>query len=300
MIHIANIHTTNSLGKTHTYPVRLPESWTEFLALKHDGRKALDTLINNPVDVAQFILLRGLLKLPKTVFNALPDAKITLFLSHLTWLRPDASPVPMFPKFTYRGKTFHLPKPKLENGRAQEFELADNCFNKILAESDPKSAENLLITLVATLCREENPNTEAVIERGDIRLPLVGRSDVSRRSEFLAGLPETVQVAVFLYFAGCKKYIFDLYGNHIFAQNEADDPDTEGDFKNEKEAPDPRTVEPFGWMGVFMELAENPVNLPQIYDMNIHTLCVWLMRKKIQNDRIREQNTPPTFKNSEE
>lgn len=295
MQHIANIRFTEK-NKTVLYPIVLPESWEEFLQGGNDGIKTLDALLKKPVDTAQTDILRGLLSLPKKVFNQLADEDIALFLSYLAWLRPDASPFPMFPNFTHKGKIYHLPKPKLENARAREFELADSYFNKAVEEKDPKTAEKHLIDLVATLCREENPNPESSIERSDVRIPLVSRADVERRAFALDGLSDTVQVAVFLYFMGCKKYISDLYGSHIFAMPEPDDTDTEG-VQNEV---DTRSTEPFGWTGVFMELAENPVNLPTIYDMNIHTLCVWLMRRKLQNDRIREQTTAPTFKNTEE
>ena len=292
---IFNINVEKQGKKPKIYPCDLPQSWQEYLAQGHDGRKALEILLIQPETTAKLTILRGILKnVPKAVFFGITDVEITALVAHLNWLQPDASPMPILTEFVHEGIHYHLPKARFENGTALEFALSDDYFKKIVQAGGTEQAEKQLLALVATLCREADTNPQAAILKGDIRTPLNSRSEVENRAKQLVKLDQTVQVAVFLYFAGVKKYIADLYGTHIFAPKEEDEDET-NETQNQTPA---ANAEPFGWWGVFMELAENPINLPKIHEMNFHTLCIWLMRQKLQADRMKQLFETPKFKNN--
>lgn len=262
-------------GKETIYPRTLPQSWAELVAQKHDAFAILKLLLALPEVEAKVKALKMILNLPKATFLILTDEIIADLVAKLDWLKPDISPIPLFPSFTHDQVCYHLPKANFENGTALEFALADDYFKKA-AEGN----EAALINLVATLCRPERTDTQAAITSGDIRTPLNSRSEAEYRGVQLAQLDPSVQVAVFLYFAGCKKYINDLYGGTLFVKNE------------EEEDPNAETTqssgEIFGWWGIFMELAENPINEDKIHQKNFHSLCIWLVRQKIQADKMRQ------------
>lgn len=262
----------------------LPQSWEEVINNSLDAIGTLRTLLTQKESAAKVKILRGWLNLPKSLFNALPDEVVNSLIATLDWLKPDTLAIPFMPSFEYNKTIYHLPKANFQNGSALEFALSDDFFKKA-AESDDSDA---LIRLTATLCRPSRTDEAAAMQAGDQRVPLVSRSEVEHRAHQLKGLDPTIQTSLFLYFAGVKHYISTLYGKHLFQETD------EGD--EEQETDSSANAEPFGWWGIFMEVAQSPIHLSTIHNMNFHTLCVWLVRNKILADRMRQLVTKPTFK----
>lgn len=285
---------TEKKGKTQTYPAQLPQTWQEYISMGFDAHAALQTMLSFSDIAAKVRLLRTILKLPKRIFNALPDDDIAALILQIESLSLDASPEPIITEFTYNHTLYILPLARFENGSALEFAIADDCFKKATETAD----ETALLELCATLCRPQNPDKAATIIASDRRIALKSRGEVQHRAETFNNLDPSVQVAVFLYFAGVKKYIFDMYGGAIFTQPEPE-LDLSGNPTTEPTESTPTPEELFGWWGIFMELAENPKNLSSIHAMNFHELCLWLVRKKLQADKMKQLTTTPTFKNEE-
>jgi hypothetical protein len=279
--------------------IELPETWQEYSGQGFDTMSAIRLLLTLSPTVAKVQILRGILQkqgIPNTLFLAMSDDNIADLVVPLAWMQPDASPIPLFPDFIHKGITYILPTERFENGSALEFALADDFFKKAV-EQDDKERQAYLLKLVATLCREEKSDTDAIIASGDRRQVLHSRAEVEHRATKLNALDEAIQVAIFLYFAGVKKYIFDLYGKYIFTIPDED----ESDETNTEETPAANAqAESFGWWGIFMELAQNLIHLDQIHQRNFHELCLWLVRSKMQQDRMRSLITPPTFKDNED
>ena len=285
---------TEKKGKTQTYTAELPQTWQEYIQRGFDARAALQTMLSYTDIAAKVRLLRTIMKLPTRIFNAIADQDIAALILQIESLSLDASPEPIITEFTHNNTLYILPLAHFENGTALEFAIADDCFKKATENAD----DTALLELCATLCRPRNPDKAATIIAGDRRIPLKSRGEVQHRAQNFKTLDPSVQVAVFLYFAGVKKYIFDLYGAAIFTQPEPD-LDISGNPTTETTETTPTAEELFGWWGIFMELAENPKNLPSIHAMNFHDLCLWLVRKKLQADKMKQLTTTPTFKNEE-
>lgn len=273
-------------GKTATYTVSLPQSWQELTAMGFDPYATLKILLSTPGVSAKVQLLQTLMKLPRRIFNNIADDDMAALVLLLECLTLDASPDPRIVEFTHLDTLYILPLARFENGTALEFAIADDCFKKITSTPD----ENALLQLCATLCRPQNPDHAQAVIAGDRRIPLKSRGEVLHRAQAFKTLDPSVQVAVFLYFAGVKKYIFDLYGAAIFTRPE-EETDLDGNPTAPADAPQ-SAEELFGWWGIFMELAENPKNMPAIHHMNFHDLCLWLVRKKIQADKMKNLFPP--------
>lgn len=283
--------TVTKKGKETQYVRSLPTSWEEVIQGKYDPIGTLKTLLSQNEAAAKLKILRGWLRLSKVVFKALPNNIIEDITATLDWLKADALTMPLITSFRHKNIQYFLPIANFENGSALEFALSDDYFKKIAESNDPEA----LLKLVATLCRPAEKDKKTIIQSGDVRVPLVSRPEAEHRALALEGLDDGIQMSVFLYFAGIKKYIGELYGRHLFDQK--DDEESENE---ESDNTPSQNAEPLGWWGIFMEMAENPINLPKIHATNFHTLCVWLVRNKILGDRMRALVTRPTFKENQE
>lgn len=269
-------------GVTTPHYHTIPESWSEVASEKPDAIGTLRTILTEKEIPAKIKILKGWLNLPKQLFKALPDEVIGDLIATMSWLKPDSLSMPLITEFEHQGITYHLPKPNFANCTALEFALSDDFFKKVAEKNDADA----LIKLTATICRPSRTDAAEAIIVGDIRTPLLSRSEVEHRAKQLDGLDSAVQISVFLYFAGVKHYIAETYGKHIFEER---DPETE-DNKTSQNA------EPLGWWGIFMEMAQSPIHLKAIHDMNFHTLCLWLVRNKILSERTRQLITKSDFK----
>ena len=272
--------------KTKRYALSVPSSWQEYKEKGYDTHFAIGLLTSKPLVVAQTAILFAILQkqgLKTAIIQQLDPYTIAQILAQCQFLKPSMSTTAHIEHFTHRGIVYHFPSPQFGNGTALEFALADEFFLKI--GEDAKTAEDALRLLTATLCREDINNETEAIKRGDKRIPLVSRPEVVHRAALFTDLDPVVLTCAFLYFAGCKKYINDNYGTHLFAQKSAEDTENEADEQEEEEA---ENAEPLGWWGVFMELAGQPTNLDTIHNMNFHTLCLWLVRQKMVTSRMRQ------------
>jgi hypothetical protein len=281
--------TINKKDKEQIKHIHIPQSWLEYIEQGHDARHALQLLLTQPELKAKLTLLKGILKLPKALFKALEDSDVAAMLSILDWLKPDASPIAIIPEFTHKGITYYAPSHKFENGTALEFALAEEYFKKCVENPDDKALLDLtaVIYLPSPIPDHSSPITQ--------KRKLIDREGVKHYAQIFQEIDSIIPIAAFLYFAGVKKYIHDTYGAFIFEQPEETD---ETPTTNNQQ---PTTnAEPFGWWGIFMELAQNPINIDAIHQMNFHALCVWLVRSKINSDKMKQLFEKPTFKNQNE
>jgi hypothetical protein len=203
-------------GREKTKQYQLPQSWEEYKNMGLDTLEALQTILTYPNTVAKLKILKNTLKLPKATFNRLSDTDLAAIIAQLDWMTLDATPEPFVTEFIHNETTYILPRSRFENGTALEYAIAEDYFKKITPDND----EVALINLCATLCREKTKDTATAISAGDHRIPLTSRGEVEHRAEAFKTLDPYIQVAVFLYFSGVKKFIFDTYGQAIFAQPE--------------------------------------------------------------------------------
>lgn len=262
-----------SLFRRKCYRRDLPSSWGD---LQPSRRLSLfRILLSAPEHVAQVAALREILRLPKAAFLGLDAMDIQAMLDAMPWLRMAESAEPILAEFRHRGQMYYAPKSHGLNLVGLEYPIADEAFNQYLA-SGKKDDLNLL---VGTLYREPNPNSEAAISRGDVRIPLLSRWEAEARAIRIAGVDDTVKIAALLYFAGVKKYVHQAYGQHLFEQPEEDE---EGN-------PIPATTPSLGWWGVYFNLAtDGPFgrNVEEVYQTSFHDICLYLVERKRQQDKI--------------
>jgi hypothetical protein len=257
--------------RTRTYSREIAGNWTE---LDDSSRLFCVRELLPPDPKGAFVgaktrILRGVLKLPKKVFNQLSDENMSALIDCLDWLTLDADITPIVPSFDWKGIRFDLPKAKFENGTALEFALGDQFLDKFTKTGE----ESDLLNLVSVLARHQ------------------GKSIASKEeSEYIAtnfkGLPIGISMSVLLYFVGIKEYIHKLYGELLFGDNDEDaDTAAIAHFPN------------FGWWGSFLQIAESGVfgNYEQVLQTNFHRVVMFLIEKRKESERMKamydKQNT---------
>lgn len=256
----------------------LPASWTEVEPARR--LPLLRLLFRYPGAMGRLLVLRRVLCLPNRIFKAIDDDQVTGLLSITAgWMTIQESPEPVLAWFDDGPVRYHAPRSHGLNLVALEYPIADEAFGNYLRTGD-KAALRLLC---ATLYREANPDTDAATTRGDIRVPLRSRWEAEARAERLAAVPEEVLSAVLLYFAGVKQYVSKAYGAALFEQPELD----------EHGNPVPAATTPsLGWWTVYFNLAtDGPFgrNVEEVYQTAFHDVCLFLVDRKRQEDRIRVQ-----------
>jgi hypothetical protein len=221
-----------------------------------------------------YVLLELLQVKPVVILLMAHDDQCALYEA-LAWMALNPSATPAVRSFAHRGIAYHLPEENFRNGRAIEYPLADEFYTKFLETNN----ESDLLKLTATLCREAK---DTIAQEGDIRVPLTTRSEIEQRAARMKGLPVEYQMATLLYFSGVKALVHKTYGKVLFEQ------ETEGEDVPQKKG------SLFGWWGIYMDLAENITNLDKVYQMNFHTVCLMLVKKKKDADdremQIKLQN----------
>lgn len=253
----------------------LPASWTEVEPSRR--LPLLRCLFNYRGALGRLKAMRLLLDLPKRIFLGLQDDDLAALIDATAWLDVQPSPEPVLPSFVHQGITYHAPLGHGLNLVALEYPIADEAFGKFIDKADPAA----LRLLVATLYREANTDENAVIQRGDIRVPLRTRWEAEHRAKKFAGLDTAVAQAVLLYFAGVKLYIHKAYGNHLFEQRDEDEQETT-----------PSTTPSLGWWGVYFNLAQDGPfgrNVEEVYQTSFHDVCLFLVDRKRQDDRMKLQ-----------
>jgi hypothetical protein len=132
-------------------------------------------------------------------------------------------------------------------------------------------------TLAAVLYRPQEA-AAAAAKRGDERVPFYHQSEAEARGEY----PDAVVAAAMYYFSGLKAWVSNVYGPYIFDQPDLDE---NGEPLADENASGPD----FGWWGVLQGVAEAGVfgTLEQVYQTSIHAVCIFLVRKKEEAERMR-------------
>lgn len=248
----------------------LPASWME---VEPARRLPLVRLVlSRPGAGGGLLGIRHLLKVPGRIFKAMTDEDLAALLEALPWLRAKPSAEPSLAWFDLGGVRYYAPLSHGLNLVALEYPIADEAFGNYLRSGDIQD----LRLLVGTLYREENLDQEAVNRRGDIRVPLLSRWEAEARAKRLAALPDEVALAVMLYFAGVKGYVYQAYGEYLFVQ------ETEAGTQ-------PVTSPGLGWWSVYFNLAvDGPFgrNVEEVYQSSYHDVCLYLVDRKKQEDRL--------------
>lgn len=255
-----------------TYSRELAGAWTD---LDDSSRLfCIKTLLAADEMAAKIKILQRLLDLPKGVFFALSDDNLSALVDKLDWMKLEGVAAPIVRHFKWKGKIYHLPKAKFEDGVAIEFPMADRFL-----EAFTKTGEVAdLMKLVGTLAREKMPTTP--IFKKSPRALLLSREDAENRAEILRGLPLETAMSVLLYFVGIKEYIAQNYGQFLFDEDEEDDVNIQSataHFPN------------FGWWSAYLQIAESGVfgNYEQVLQTNFHRVIMFLIEKRKEAKRQR-------------
>lgn len=259
---------------------RLPQSWTEVPA---DQRRAWWSIAVSNAEQCSCFLLSKIV--PRRWRIGLSDTDRAALIASMYWTRPipDSGNIPLS-TFRYRGADFDFPAANGENMACLEFATADDLYGKYVEKQDANALEELSWTL----WREREPDAATRAARADDRVLLHGIGEVRERQRRYGPAPVEMQVQALLYFAGLKQYLQSVYGAYIFEQPDEDDDETP--------APRPDNGPNFGWWGIFQAVAEAGIfgDCEKVFQTNLHEVCVYLVRKKVESDRIRNQSPSPT------
>lgn len=262
-------------GRLRTRTIRrdLPASWTEVPAARRIS--LLRPLLQDAGPRGQVQALREVLDVPGSVFKALEDDQVAALLALCPWMAVQPDPRPRIEYFEHRGTRYYLPSAHGMNLMAIEYPIADEAFLSFVRDGKPEG----LTLLVATLCREQNPDGAAARTRGDQRMPLLTRWEAEARARDLADVPGEVAMIVLLYFAGVKEFVHRSYGAVLFEQEE---PTPEREEKSLG----------LGWWGLYFQVAvDGPFgDVERVYQTPFHDVCMFLVdRIRQQKDRERQQ-----------
>lgn len=210
----------------------------------------------------------------------LPADDLICLTGQLKWATLQPSAEPIVEKFTHCGVTYFFPKKDFANGAAIEYPIADDFYKKYSESETEADRVKFLTLLVATICREENPDHAQKITRGDERIPLNSIDEAKHRAVALENVQVGVLIAAKLYFEGVKLLVFQTYGEWLFPKGE----------KNEAEE-DNRTE--MGWWTAFLDVAASGPfgNLEKVYQTRFHVVALWMSRnQKRRNDLQQQQN----------
>lgn len=261
----------------------LPASWSEVAPARR--LPLLRLLYQYPGAAGRVRALRALIDLPKPLFLALDDDQVGVLLDATAWLEAMPSPDVSLAWFDHERVRYYAPLSHGLNLVGLEYPIADEAFNNFVKTGDMEH----LHLLCGALYREANPAEDDVIRRGDIRVPLRSRWEAEARAKRLATVSNDVTIAVFLYFAGVKQFVYQSYGGALFESPELDD------------AGNPVPVETapnLGWWTLYFSLAtDGPFgrNVEEVYQTAFHDICLYLVDRKRQEERRemqRRMNTP--------
>lgn len=246
---------------------QLPTTWDEC----PNRNKLFRMAITDPV-AARWHLIRSLV--PRRWRLHIPKMEMGSLFVATEWITPqsrcDVLPIT---SVTIKGKTYVAPGANGTNVCAGEFVVADEQYTAAIA-GDATAAQKL----TAILYREKEADTRLAARLGDERV----RFYHLQETEYAPQFPQEVQAAATLYFSGLKKWVSDVYGPHIFEQPDEDE--------NGNPIHTPDTAPNFGWWGILQTIAESGTfgNMDQVYQANIHEVCIYLVRKKTEADKMKE------------
>lgn len=248
----------------------LPTGWAEV----HHPRRWFARVLTNGLS-ARDAFLRSLI--PLRYRWQMNDEDWNALRVKTEWMEPkgDCRAVPV-PFYVHRGTKYIGPMPEGANIACGEFAVADDLYGKAV-EGDTVAATQL----AAVLYRQND--TDAWQFRGDERMPFRHLSEADERVKRQKQIPGDVIAAGMLYMSGLKAWMADVYGAYLFdTPDEPEENDTEAHQEDAPSGPD------FKWWGVFQGVAEAGVfgTLDKVYQANIHEVCIFLVRKKIEHEKI--------------
>jgi len=257
----------------------IPQSWDD---LGNNRRRlrwwkvAIACGANAPV-----VFLRK--QVPRSWWPHLKPDDVAAMTMNMDWLKASGTCETLpFTSFVVWGTRYYLPAAKGGNISCLEYPIADDYYKACF--TDPTKVR----LLVATLCREANPDKQARVSQGDVRVPLQSRAEVERRAQRMGNaIPNEVAAWALMYMSGLKQYIHKLYGAYLFDHEDEDEADEEDDnlllLQGQSNGPN------FGWWGVYQQVAESGVfgPLKEVYQSNFHTVCIYLVRMTQQQKNSR-------------
>lgn len=199
----------------------------------------------------------------------------------LDWSQPASNCEQIaLPYYKHQGVTYLLPKASGSNVTCAEFAVCDDYYLRA-AKGDEKALS--LLTMV--MYRPEDKDTTAADRRGDARIPFYSTEEAERRLAGMKAVPEVMQLQAITYFGGLKQWLHKVYGSYIFDMPDEDEEMEEDDTTTTAEPTGPN----FGWWGILQSVAEGGAfgTLEQVYQANLHEVCIYLVRKKIETDRVQ-------------
>lgn len=245
-------------------------------------------------------VLRHILHLPKKAWEAIEPQEKAAMIGLIEWMQPTPRCADMpFSSFRHRGTTYYLPKPYFENGTCLEFALASDYYDKLRESQSPEE----VLLIVATLCREANPDRLTADQIGDVRTPLTDRTQAEERATRLASLPHEIAVWVFYYFVGVKMLIRETY--HDLFEDPAEPADEEEEEEDPVQREEPANTGPrFGWWSTFLQVAKTGVlgDYNTLLQRRMHLLCMTLMEQHDEAEKMRaaQERTRSKFQNDDD
>jgi hypothetical protein len=215
----------------------------------------------------------------KLFYQALPE-DIDHIASFLDYLRPDSLPPYRLLSPDHIGwRPYHWPADKFDNGTLREYMLMDQYCEDYLRGDDAA-----IPLIAATIFRRSDKDTQRAHRRGDLRTPIQHESQVYRNLDHLrrygsgwhSARWQRIQMHALHYALAIKMYIRKTYGPWIFSQEASEE---QGDYIS------------FGWYSTALHIAETGTfgDVDQVLDSRMHDICVYLVEKKQQTDKIEEE-----------
>lgn len=192
-------------------------------------------------------------------------------------LRSQCAELPI-DQYQHRGVTYIGPIADGGNIACGEFAVADQ-FYQAAVDGDVQAQQ----LIAAILYREADSDQDAAARRGDMRVPFFHQAEAEARIARQRAVPEEVVACALLYLSGLKAWVNKVYGPYIFEQPNTDDDDN-------PIPPDDTGGPEFGWWGILQATAEAGTfgTLREVYQSGLHEVCIFLVRKKTEHDRIIE------------
>lgn len=209
--------------------------------------------------------------------RGLNSVQIATLAQGLSWLQVSPVAKPILQQFYYRGHYYEFPSAKMEDGTAIEFAMADDFFSEYHDGNDLA-----LFNLLGTLARPT---------KGGKRIPIHSRDEAIKRGDLFQKIPAEILVAAWMYWAGIKEAVHDMYGDWLFKTPEKPNPSDDEDDTNDLPDTDAAAGPNFKWWGVYMDIAESGVfgDIRAVHQSNFHELCIFLVKKEAERRKMQSE-----------
>lgn len=277
-----------------TWARQIPECWED---IPERRRRLYYSLWLRDEKHAAATILSDWLDLPRWAMRAISPGQIERLKQAIAWMQPaaDCSVLPIR-SFRWHGVQYHFPAPMGENITCIEYPMADEYYEAFTRDGQ----DSALLLLTATLVREANRDQATVLREDDARVPLHSRAEILQRANHMRNLPAEYQIAVLLFFAGLKKYVYRTYGPHLFEGYDPDEAAEDNETQDEQPVEEPSGSAAFGWWGAFQDVAEAGLfgTIKQVYQHSFHEVCMYLVRSRMKAREMEAAyRTRPTHTN---